>query len=357
MKASGEQRLLQAWSKRDGLARLLWPISLVYAALMHLRAWCFRLRLIKSDRLPVPVIVVGNLIAGGAGKTPAVLALAAWLQGQGWRVGIVSRGHGRRAADCADVTTHSRAIDVGDEPLLLHRRAGVPVVVGRARVAAAQLLLRAHSDVSLILSDDGLQHQALHRDVQVLVFDERGVGNGWLLPAGPLREPLPPACPPRTLVLYNAAQASTPLPGHVGRRGLQGVVSWLDWQAGLPASRAALAGLAQRSQAVSVWAAAGIAQPERFFDLLRQAGVHITPQPLADHHDFTHGLPWPADAAEVVITEKDAVKLAAGDLGAAQVWVAPLDFTPDTSFFAALATLMRSLSLHPTPPRHGPPTA
>ncbi|MES2890330.1 MAG: tetraacyldisaccharide 4'-kinase [Pseudomonadota bacterium] len=339
------------------MACLLWPLSWVYAALVHLRAWGFRFGLLKSDRLPVPVIVVGNLIAGGAGKTPAVLALTDWLQRQGWRVGIVSRGHGRQEPGCAEVSANSRAIDVGDEPLLLHRRARVPVVVGRARAAAARRLLRAHPDVNLVLSDDGLQHRALHRDVQVLVFDERGAGNGWLLPAGPLREPMPRACPPNSLVLYNAAQASTPLPGHVGRRRLQGVVSWLDWQAGSPASSTALASLAQRSRRVSVWAAAGIAQPERFFDLLRQAGLHITPQPLADHHDFASGPPWPANVPEVVITEKDAVKLKVADLGTTQVWVAPLDFSPDASFFAALATLMQSLSLHPTPPCHGPPPA
>ena len=356
--ARREQVLLKAWLHRGPLALCLWPLSQLYRALLALRSLCFRWGLLKSQRLPVPVLVVGNLITGGAGKTPVVLALATLLRRQGWRVGVISRGYGRRTDTVVEVDATHTAETVGDEPLLLQRRAGVPVVVGRDRVQAGLHLLAAHPEVNLILSDDGLQHRALVRDIQVMVFDERGAGNGWLLPAGPLREPLPRGVPPGTLVLYNAPQPSTALPGHLGHRRLQGLVRWHEWHAGQAATSAALRQLAERSQREDVWAAAGIAQPARFFDLLRDAGLRIAhPLPLPDHHDYAASPPWPASAPAVLVTEKDAVKLTAATPGIEQVWVAPLDFSLDAPFCDALATLMHSLSFHPDPPHHGHPPA
>jgi tetraacyldisaccharide 4'-kinase len=354
--------LLRAWMGRGPLAAALWPASLLYRALVGLRALGYRCGLLRTHRMPVPVLVVGNLIAGGAGKTPVVLALVAWLKQQGWRVGVVSRGHGRQGEAALEVLPSHGAAEAGDEPLLLQRRAQVPVVVGRDRAQAARLLLLRHPSVDMIVSDDGLQHTALQRDIQVMVFDERGAGNGWLLPAGPLREPLPRHCPPRTLVLYNAPRPSTPLPGHLGQRRLQGLVAWPDWQAGRAASPDALRVLAERSQHETVWAAAGIARPARFFELLQQAGVRLTPLPLPDHHDFSAGAPWPATARCVVVTEKDAVKLTASTLGGAEVWVAPLDFSLDPAFYDALAALLRALPFHPSSSsspaeHHGHPTA
>jgi tetraacyldisaccharide 4'-kinase len=224
----------------------------------------------------------------------------------------------------------------------------LPVVVGRDRVAAARELLRRHPDVDLLLSDDGLQHHRLPRKAQVIVFDERGVGNGWLLPAGPLREPLPRAVPPSSVVLYNAPAPSTPWPGHLARRSLAGVVSLADWWAGRPASREMLQRLAGRS----VVAAAGLAQPQRFFDMLAAAGLTVQRLPLPDHHDFA-ALPWPADTSDVIVTEKDAVKLQPQATGATQVWVAPLDFDTGRAFDDALLALLppprqRTSDGHPT---------
>ena len=230
------------------------------------------------------------------------------------------------------------------------------MTVGRDRVQAARSLLQAHPEVNLLISDDGLQHRSLHRDLQVLVFDERGIGNGWLLPAGPLRQPLPAACPPHTLVVYNAAQPTTPLPGHRGVRALQGVVEWSRWRDGASAKADALTQLAERSQHQPIWAAAGIAQPHRFFDLLTQAGVRFTPLPLPDHFDFQAEVPWPGGAV-VIVTEKDAVKLTEPLLDQAEVWVAPLDFQLDAAFAQALKALMNSLSLHPPHIDHGSQTA
>ncbi|MFL6661055.1 MAG: tetraacyldisaccharide 4'-kinase, partial [Rhizobacter sp.] len=245
----------------------------------------------------------------------------------------------------ADTPT-SRA---GDEPRLLQRRLRMPVVVGRDRTAAARELLRRHPQVDVIVSDDGLQHRRLPRAAQVLVFDDRGVGNGWLLPAGPLREPLPARVPPHSVVLYNAAAPSTPLPGHLARRALRGLVSLLDWWAGAPASPDALRALA----GTPVIAAAGMAFPERFFDMLRAAGLTLRPLPLPDHYPYA-ALPWSADTPDVIVTEKDAVKLDPARAGATRVWVAPLDFEIDAAFEAALLSLLPPTT-HRTPDGH--PTA
>jgi len=225
---------------------------------------------------------------------------------------------------------------VGDEPLLIHRRGRVPVVVALDRVAAARALCAAHPEVDLVLSDDGLQHHRLARDLQVIVFDERGAGNGLCLPAGPLRQPLPATLPPRTLLLYNATVASTPLPGFGATRRLAGVLPLADWQRGLaPAADGWGALRGQRVRAV-----AGIAAPQRFFAMLRAQGLDLDEHPLPDHADFA-ALPWPDDAAlDVVLTEKDAVKLPSTPASQARVWVAPLDFEPDAAFMAAIERLL-----------------
>ncbi|MEY4563233.1 MAG: hypothetical protein RLZZ618_2510 [Pseudomonadota bacterium] len=278
------------------------------------------------QRLPVPVVVVGNLIAGGAGKTPTLIALVAMLRQHGHTPGVVSRGFGRSSKAVLLLQADTPVGEAGDEPLMIHLRTRAPVAVGRDRVAAAQALLSAHPEVDIVLSDDGLQHTRLGRDVQVIVFDERGVGNGWLLPAGPLREPFTLQPPARSLVLYNSSQPSTSWPGHVVQRGLGGVMPLADWWAG-----------AGRAQSLSILAgkplvaAAGVARPGRFFGMLREAGLDITELPLPDHHDYA-SLPWGADTADVVLTEKDAVKLKPGAVGRTRVWVATLDFALAPAF-------------------------
>ncbi|HEY4067326.1 MAG TPA: tetraacyldisaccharide 4'-kinase [Burkholderiaceae bacterium] len=329
------QGLQQAWAARGPLASALWPLSRLFGAIAALRRALYRIGLLRQQRVAAPVVVVGNLIAGGAGKTPVVMAIVASLRARGHTPGIVSRGYGAQPVGVLEVTRETPAANSGDEPLLLHLRTGAPVVIGRDRVAAAKQLLQRHPEVDVVVSDDGLQHLRLARDAQVLVFDERGVGNGWLLPAGPLREPLPRAAPARTLVVYNARAASTPLPGTLARRGLAGVVGLADWWAGRAASIDALLALRGRR----VIAAAGIASPERFFTMLREHGLAIEPRPLPDHHPFAE-LPWPADTADVVVTEKDAIKLDPARIGRTRVWVAPLDFALDAAFDAALFALL-----------------
>jgi len=184
-------RLQAAWLRRGALATVLWPLAWLYRVLWLLRSALYRLGLKKSTRLPVPVVVVGNVVVGGAGKTPTVIEVVRHLQAQGWRPGIVSRGHGRQGSAPQQVMADSDPAEVGDEPRLLAQATGVPLVVGRDRAQAARTLLAQHSEINLVVSDDGMQHWGLARDVTVVMFDARGTGNGWLLPAGLLREPWP----------------------------------------------------------------------------------------------------------------------------------------------------------------------
>ena len=334
-------RLQRAWLARGALAWVLLPLAGLYGALVALRDLAFRAGWRRIDRLPVPVIVVGNLIAGGAGKTPTCLALVELLRQRGWTPGIVSRGYGRHAGDAIVlVTPDTPASACGDEPLLMQRRSGAPVAVGRRRAQAGRALLAAHPAVDVIVCDDGLQHRQLARDAQVIVFDERGAGNGWLLPAGPLREPMPSALPARSVLLYNAPAPSTPLPGHVVQRRLGRFTPLQAWLDGLKLDPDAGADLRGRH----LVAAAGLAHPQRFFSMLRDASLDIDELPLPDHHDFAT-LPWPSDTADVVVTEKDAVKLDPARLGATRVWVATLDFQLPPAFTVDLLALL---------PKHAP---
>jgi tetraacyldisaccharide 4'-kinase len=312
------------WRPRPSLvANALRPLAALYACLSARRG-------APAEPLGLPVIVVGNLVVGGAGKTPTVIALAQGLRAEGWTPGIVSRGYGRRSGGLVVVEAATPAADCGDEPRLMHLRTRVPVVVGADRVAAVRRLREVAPQVNIVLSDDGLQHHRLHRDVQVIVFDERGAGNGLLLPAGPLRAPLPAALPANTLLLYNADAPTTALPGALAQRQLGGVLPLSEWAAGETA-RDGWAAVRGRS----VVAAAGIAAPQRFFSMLRAQGLSIDELPLPDHHDYA-ALPWPAGTREVIVTEKDAVKLDAARLGSTQVWVATLDFVLPEGFLAAL---------------------
>ena len=332
------------WTPRPGWqATLLRPLAAMYGA-----AWRRRqARSVPATRLPVPVLVVGNLIVGGAGKTPTVIAVVQALQARGHRPGIVSRGHGRRGSEPRSVSARhgfADAGELGDEPLLLARRTQVPVFVGRDRRATALALLRSHPAVDVIVADDGLQHLALHRDAEIVVFDERGVGNGLLLPAGPLREPLPMRGVPMRHILYTGGVASTPLPGALAQRALSLAWPLAAWHAGDSHAAQALATL--RGQ--PLLAAAGLAAPEKFFGMLRQAGLQIEALPLPDHFDFAT-LPWPAQGPDVLVTEKDAVKLDPSRTAARRVWVLPLDLVLPEGLLDPLHQQLFGAAPNPTP--------
>jgi tetraacyldisaccharide 4'-kinase len=330
MSASGtrarlEATLTGAWTQRGALVRALLPLAALHAILAALRRALYRRGWLKSARLSVPVIVVGNVVAGGAGKTPVTLAVVEHLKTRGWRPGIISRGYGRTGGDCREVTPDADPRAVGDEPLLLRRRASVPVFVARRRAQAARALLAAHPGVDVLVCDDGLQHLPLARDVEIAVFDARGIGNGWLLPAGPLREPWPR---PVDLVLQTEPAAALTLPP--GAAFFQAQRALADAALRADGTRVPLAEL--RGQPLT--ALAGIARPEAFFTMLRAAGLTLEGTiALPDHYDF-NSFQRLSDKAKILIcTEKDAVKLWPRQPGALAV---PLLLDVPAAFCTAL---------------------
>jgi tetraacyldisaccharide 4'-kinase len=272
----------------------LLPLSLVYGAAAGSRRYLYSRHVRKSTRICAPVIVVGNLSVGGTGKTPLVCWLAARLAERGFKPGVVTRGYGGSSGiDSADDPKLA-----GDESILLARRTGAPVAVGRDRPAASQLLVDAGCDV--IVSDDGLQHYALQRDCEIIVIDgDRRFGNGWLLPAGPLRE-TPARLAAADAVVVNGGRAlldgalSMRLEANSARCVIGGAVKALDAFAG-----------------TSVHAIAGIGNPERFFNMLRAHGIEVSGHPLPDHAHLQAADISFADERPVLMTEKDAVKCAA----------------------------------------------
>ncbi|MBP6763689.1 MAG: tetraacyldisaccharide 4'-kinase [Rubrivivax sp.] len=331
--ARAEAVLTRHWWRRDPtwLAWLLWPLSMVYLSLLLLHRRWHR----PGQALPVPVLVVGNHVVGGAGKTPTVMAVVQGLRQAGKHPGVISRGHGRHAEAVQPVLVQSTAAEVGDEPLLIQRRCRVPVWVGRDRAAAGLALCQAHPEVDVLVSDDGLQHLGLPRQAELRVFDERGAGNGLLLPAGPLRDPLPVVVPPWARVLYTAGQASTTLPGALAHRHIHSAWPLQAWLAGDASRCQPLQSL--RGQPLT--AAAGMAAPEKFFAMLQAQGLTLQRLPLPDHHAYAT-LPWPADTADVITTEKDAVKLDPARLGRTRVWVVPLDLQLPAGLLADLIALL-----------------
>ncbi len=330
--------LAQAWHRRGLLAWLLWPISLLYGFAVAVRRWQFREGIQDTWRAPVRVIVVGNVVAGGAGKTPVVMALVKHLQGRGLKVGVVSRGYGRSARDCREVLASGTAQDVGDEPLLIQRATNAPVFVASRRVEAAQALLAKYPETQVIVSDDGLQHYALQRDLEICVFDDRGIGNGFLLPAGPLREPWPrrplqsrttKAYPPGGL-LWPPTQT---LLLHTGQRpafngGFQAKRALATHAVRSDGSTVPLAGL--RGQPLA--AVAGIANPAQFFDMLRGQGLTLADtESLPDHYNFNSWLCNWDDGYSLICTEKDAAKLWRTH---PQALAVPLVVTLDAAFLA-----------------------
>ena len=293
--------LTQAWRQRGVLAWLMWPLSLLWGALAALRRGLYRWGWLSTSGVPVPVVVVGNVLVGGSGKTPVVIALVKHLQAQGWHVGVISRGYGRHTRDCREVLAHSAAHEVGDEPALILHATSAPVFVATHRVQAARALLATYPQVQIIISDDGLQHLALKRDIDLCVFDDRGLGNGFLLPAGPLREPWPR---PVDLVVHTGNQpALAAIPGFKAQRRLADHALRAD---GRPVPFSEL----RRPGDPPLLALAGIAKPEDFFIMLRQQGL-VLAQTLAlpDHFDFDNFDLSPYKDFTLVCTEKDAVKL------------------------------------------------
>ena len=294
------QRLAKAWLRRGPLACALWPLSLIYALIAWLHRGLFSLGLLKTQQLEVPVVVVGNILVGGAGKTPVVMALVDHLKSHGWQPGVISRGYGRTANDCLEVSVDADAALVGDEPLLIQRRCEVPVFVATKRFDAGRALLTKYPKVNIIISDDGLQHHALHHDLSICVFDDRGIGNGWMLPAGPLRNR---GCEV-TWVLHSGQACPVPVKAALGRFSVKRRLAPNAKRA--DGSEVALEDLKGRH----LHALAGIARPGLFFDMLRRQGLKLTrTTALPDHCDFDSYKSLLDMPEGLICTEKDAVKL------------------------------------------------
>ena len=293
---------MNAWMQRGWLACLLWPLSLIFGLVLKLRLYLYRSGGLQQHKLPVPVIIVGNIFIGGTGKTPLTVWLLNQLKDKGYQPGVISRGYGRSLdAPCA-VTTSSLAPEVGDEAILIAQQSHCPVVVGRNRFEAGVKLLSAFPDVNVIVSDDGLQHLALSRDIEIVLFDSRGVGNGWLLPAGPLREPIARKRDITVVNLSEGEQADLALPPDLIRMKLEGTRACQL----MDASQTKV--LSKLAPSLNIVAAAGIGHPERFFSMLRKQGVHFTALPLPDHYSYEINPFQDIVADLILITEKDAVK-------------------------------------------------
>ncbi len=303
------------------------PFSMLYDDVMRFRLFLYNKGVFKKTTLAVPVIIVGNITVGGTGKTPLVLWLARLLIEEGYNPGIISRGYGGNSDDWPlRVDENSSAELVGDEAVLMAKKADCPVVVGPERVEAAQMLLDK-SDCDVILSDDGLQHYALDRDIEIAVIDgERRFGNGYTLPAGPLREPIE-RLQTVDLVIVNGEseeenEFSMKVEGDIAINLLTKEEKLLSDFLYLPSH-----------------ALAGIGNPKRFFALLENKKIAIEAHAFPDHHKFTVDDISFADDKPVLMTEKDAVKCL--DFASEKHWYVPIKVQPQQKFVDKLLTLLK----------------
>jgi len=328
---------LEAWLQRVWYSKARPPawlkaLAALYGAIMRLRAALYARGWLRSVRVGVPVIVVGNVTVGGTGKTPLVIWLAQALRGLGYRVAVVSRGYGRRAAwGTLRVKPSSSAEEVGDEPLLIHRRTGCPVFVDGDRVRAARAAIAAGAQ--LVIADDGLQHLRLARDAEIIAIDaQRGLGNGSLLPAGPLREPASRLGRATAVVLTGAAAADERFPG--------ALPMWLAGEQLLRVNAIGSWRALEEFAGQRVHALAAIGNPGRFFAALRAAGIDPIEHPRPDHDPFQLAELRFGDGLPVIMTEKDAVKCQA--YAPEECWYLPVSAQFDA---ADSATLLKGISM------------
>ncbi len=360
----------RCWYRIGWLHLILLPTSWLFRALAALRRRLYKSGILTSYKLPAPVVVIGNISVGGTGKTPLTLAIAQQLSDAGFHPIIVSRGFGGTLVQ-QPVTSSSTADQVGDEPLLMARRGICPVWVGRDRVATAKQALQACPQCDVVLCDDGLQHYRLQRDVEICVIDGvRRFGNGYLLPAGPLREPvsrlktvdavvvnggnlraLSPNSPPypqgaslpgtRCCAATTARQAgesdSVSLRDDLVNQYAMQLSGDIFYNLNNPEQTAA----AQDLQGLRLHAVAGIGHPQRFFDHLKSLGLTVTPHAFADHHPYKTADLVFNECDALLLTEKDAVKCAA--FADEKFWVLRVDALIDP---ALTAQLLRKIAIH-----------
>lgn len=319
----------RSWDGWHPITFLLLPLTGLFCLLAWLRRLAYRLGWLSSQRLQVPVIVVGNISVGGTGKTPLIIWMARKLVAMGYRPGIILRGYGGTSGKTpTEVTVSSRPREVGDEAVLIQRRTGCPVFVGSIRAETGRQLLAKHA-CDLLLSDDGLQHYALQRDLEIVVIDgERRFGNGLCLPAGPLREPTSRLLQ-SDLVVVNGRPKADEFAMQVTAGE---AVSLADGQ------RRSL----QSFQGQTLHALAGIGHPERFFKTLSEAGLHPVCHPFSDHHPYTEEDLRRFSDQTVLMTEKDGVKCEQFALPG--LWYVPATAQPDEGFQRAFESMIKRLT-------------
>ncbi|MDR3393323.1 MAG: tetraacyldisaccharide 4'-kinase [Sulfuriferula sp.] len=313
--------LQRLWYDTTPWHALLIPLSWLFGLVSRIRRTLYHVDLLQRQRLAVPVIVVGNISVGGTGKTPLTIWLAQKLAAHGWHPGIISRGYGGNASAAQAVTAHSNVYITGDEPRLLAQRVNCPVWISRDRPAAGRALLAAHPETDIIISDDGLQHYALIRDIEIVVVDSaRGFGNARLLPAGPLREPLARLREADAVVLNQTGARHTGIPTLSNSYMMQ-----LAGNEFVNLKHPEQTAVAADFHGCDIHAVAAIGHPQRFFDQLDAMGILHTPHAFADHHPYqASDLNFPGI---IIMTEKDAVKCEA--FATEQMWVLPIQAQPD----------------------------
>lgn len=361
--------IMRQWLVRGWFSALMVPLAWCVGRVVARKHAAYASGSRQAFHPGVPVIVVGNILVGGTGKTPVVIAVTRHLQRLGRRPGVLSRGYGTRGHDTPQVGMQDLdPAQFGDEPALINRRTGAPVAVHRSRALAAQALLAAYPDVDVLVCDDGLQHLALARDIEIVVQDQRGVGNGRLLPAGPLREPASRLQTVQAIITNRRSapgepEGAKPPPAVAAERGAADAREAADAGASGPmrvdmhivpgqtqgvdgAGHRTLEQWAGMDASVRISAAAGIGMPSAFFDMLTQAGIRLQHRlSLPDHFDYRVSPFAGLDTDFILVTSKDAVKCR--HLADTRIWEVPIDacFSPPD----CLERLMASL-----PPRHRP---
>lgn len=331
--------LQKQWVSMTTWHLVLMPLSWIFAAIIYVRLRLYQSGIFKSYRLTVPVIVVGNINVGGTGKTPLVIWLATQLKSAGYYPGILSRGYGGNAKGVMEVQASSDPLAVGDEPVLIAMRTACPVYIGSNRIEAGESLLKAYPACDIIISDDGLQHYRMQRDVEIVVYDSvKGFGNGALLPAGPLRESITRLKTVDAIVSNGKVSIDHP-------ELFDGMVKPIEMK--LEAadfyqlSDNHLKSNANAFAQQKILAIAGIGNPSRFFQQLRDFGLHVETQAYPDHHkfkpqDFEH-----VKVDVVLMTEKDAVKCKG--FAKSSYWVLPVNAVIEDGLMAIVLNKLNKL--------------
>jgi len=318
MKKTWSRWAKDIWYKDAFLGILLLPFAYIFSDIVRIRRYLYRRGILKSLTLPVPVIVVGNITVGGTGKTPLIIWLAELLKNAGYKPGIISRGYGGQSETWPQIVNENSDVSkVGDEALLIAKQTRLPLVVGPSRVESAKKLLTKF-DCTVVLSDDGLQHYKLNRDIEIAVVDgERRFGNGYCLPAGPLREPISRLSSVDFIVVngnkYGDNEFSMQLVGDTAINLSTGEIKPL-----------------QEFRGIECHALAGIGNPERFFKLLESNGLICTTHSFPDHYQFQRSDIEFGDDKPVLMTEKDAVKCT--HFAGQHHWYLPVKAVPEPAF-------------------------